>query len=354
MRVLPFVLGAGAVAAAAFIVFVPDWTHPPIGAEQFSPGPSMIQFQRGHMPEPVSQDPPPVLPQAAPGGPAATAAYKNVQVLTDVSANEFMRLQQAITQWVSPQQGCGFCHVGEDYASDAKPQKQAARVMLQMVRHVNADWSSHVSPAGVTCYTCHRGQSVPAETWFPLVPREQGAIMAKQENWNEAADNVRKFFPDAGWDLFLLGNEPISVQSTTALPSQTVAEQVVAKRVYEMMMQMSDGIGVNCTYCHNSRALSDWSQSTPQRWVGQSGLDMTRELNREFLRKVHSVLQQSRERVGETTRPGLPAHESGPLPADGFVICASCHMARPKPMNGASITADYPGLVPAAQKEAQR
>lgn len=355
MRILPIVLGAGAVAAAAFLVFVPDWTHPPIPAVQFAPGPSMIQFGRGQMPEPISQDPPPVLPAAAPGGPAATEAYKNVQVLTDVSAAEFMRLQQAITQWVSPKEGCGFCHTGNDYASDAKPQKAAARVMLQMVRHVNADWTRHVGEAGVTCYTCHRGQPVPAETWFPLVPGPQGTVAAKQENWNEAADNVRKFFPDAGWDLFMLGDEPISVQSTTALPSQTVATQVVAKRVYEMMMQMADGIGVNCGYCHNSRALSDWSQSTPQRWIGQSGLDMTRELNREFLQRVHPLLAQSRERVGETRLPVLPAHESGPLPADGFVLCASCHMARPKPLNGASMAAAYPGLTAADHhQEAQR
>ena len=355
MRVLPIVLGVGAVAAAVLVVAVPDWTHPPISAEQFGPGPSMIQFNRGHMPEPVSQTAPAPLPAAPAGGPAATAVYKNVQVLTDVSASEFMRLQQAFTDWVSPGQGCAFCHTGEDYASDAKPQKQTARLMLQMVRHVNADWASHVNPAGVTCYTCHRGQPVPAEAWFPHVPRPATAIAAKQDNWNEAADNVRKFFPDAGWDLFMLGNEPISVQSTTALPSNTVAEQVVAKRVYEMMMQYSDGIGVNCGYCHNSRAFEDWSQSTPQRWVGQTGLDMTRELNREFLQKVHPLLPQSRERVGETSLPVLPARQSGPLPADGFVICATCHLAQPQPLGGVNMVNDYPGLSQPAQKqEAQR
>ena len=47
-------LGLGALAAAAFIIFVPNWTHPPVGGEQLAPSPaSMIQWGRGQMPEPV-------------------------------------------------------------------------------------------------------------------------------------------------------------------------------------------------------------------------------------------------------------------------------------------------------------
>ena len=344
MRPLSVGLGAAFVAAAAFIVFVPNWTHPPINAAQFPPGPSMLQFDRGQMPEPVSQVAPAPLPPAATGGPMATAAYKNVQVLTDVSAAEFMRLQQAITQWVSPTQGCGFCHTGQDYASDAKPEKQVARLMMRMTRHINNDWGQHVQPSGVTCFSCHRGQPVPAETWFPRVPAPVRAIVAKEDNWNEAADNVRKFFPDAGWDLYYLGDNPISVLSTTALPSKTVATQVVAARVYEMMMQMSDGMGVNCGYCHNSRAMSDWSQSTPHRWQGQYGLNLTRDLNRNYLLQLPGLIQQTRERVVNTSVPVIPHWQSGALPGNGLVLCATCHEARPKPLNGAAMLSSYPGL----------
>ncbi|MEN0077163.1 MAG: photosynthetic reaction center cytochrome PufC, partial [Paracraurococcus sp.] len=338
------------------ILLVPEWTHPPIPAEQFAPPPaSLIQFGRGHMAEPVPQEAPPPLPPAEAGGPRATEAYRNVQVLTDVSAAEFMRLQQAITQWVSPEQGCGFCHAGQDYASDAKPQKQAARVMLRMVRHVNADRGDHVRGAGVTCYTCHRGHPVPAETWLPSAPRPGRAMVAAQDNWRESAANVRQFFPDAGWDLYLLGEEPISVQSTTTLPGTTVATQVVAKRVYEMMMQMSDGIGVNCGYCHNSRALQSWEQSTPHRWEGQYGLNLTRDLNRNYLLQLFDILPQSRELVDETRMPALPAHESGVQAGNGLVLCATCHYANPRPLNGAAMAAGYPGLgMPAAGREAHR
>jgi photosynthetic reaction center cytochrome c subunit len=343
-------LGVVALGAAVFIVTVPDWTSLPVGT-QLAPSPaSQIHWDRGHIPEPVSQAAPAPLPAETDGGGTgpATSVYKNVQVLTDVNADEFMRLQHAITQWVSPQQGCGFCHTGTDYASDAKPEKQVARLMLRMVRHVNADWADHVSPAGVTCYTCHRGQPVPAEVWFPSTPPPVKPFIAKQEPYREDADTVRKFFPDAGWTEYLLEDTPISVQSTTALPSQTVASQIETKRIYEMMMQLSDGIGVNCGYCHNSRAFESWAQSTPARWIGYYGLKMNREINRDYLLQLSTIIPQTRQRLVETHLPVLPGRDYGPQRGNGFVVCATCHYGEPKPLGGAAMLHDYPGLRAAA------
>src|SRR5712691_982672 len=67
---------------------------------------------------------------------------------------------------------CDHCHVANppgsaeefDFPNDAKPEKKAARTMLRMVRAVNADYLAKVNEHGqpVTCWTCHRGQSVPA------------------------------------------------------------------------------------------------------------------------------------------------------------------------------------------------
>jgi photosynthetic reaction center cytochrome c subunit len=345
MQKLPLIVGAGVVAAAAFLIIVPEWTAPPISATQVGPSPtSMIQFNQGHMREPVSQEAPPPLPPAATGGPSATATYKNVQVLKDVSAAEFMRLQYAITQWVSPQQGCGFCHEGENYASDAKPTKAAARLMLEAVRHINADWGNHVNPAGVTCYTCHRGQPVPAETWFPYKPPPIKSFIAKQEPWHENADTVRKFFPDAGWQEYYLEDTPIAVQSVTALPSHTIHSYIETKRIYEMMMQQSDGIGVNCGYCHNSRVFQSWAQSTPYRWIGYYGIELTRDLNRNYLIHMPAYVPEDRELVNKTAMPVLPARDQGPQGGNGLVVCATCHYAQPKPLGGANMLQDYPGL----------
>ena len=56
-------------------------------------------------------------------------------------------------------QGCNFCHVQGDQASDEKPQKNVAHKMIEMVHDINArfpDGKEHV-----TCFTCHRGATEP-------------------------------------------------------------------------------------------------------------------------------------------------------------------------------------------------
>jgi photosynthetic reaction center cytochrome c subunit len=111
------------------------------------------------------------LPDAVPampaGGPTAKESFKNVQVLGELSAGEFTRTMLAITAWVAPEKGCAYCHAeGEDLSSDKLYTKVVARKMLQMTRHINTDWKTHVAETGVTCYTCHRGQPVPAKVWF--------------------------------------------------------------------------------------------------------------------------------------------------------------------------------------------
>ena len=51
-----------------------------------------------------------------------------------------------------------------------------------MVRHINTDWHAHVATTGVTCYTCHRGQPVPANVWFTIRPfRTQADLPATND-----------------------------------------------------------------------------------------------------------------------------------------------------------------------------
>ena len=61
-------------------------------------------------------------------------------------------------------------------ADDGLYTKRVARRMLQMTRHINKDWKAHVGATGVTCYTCHRGQPVPANVWFNGVSAETQAV----------------------------------------------------------------------------------------------------------------------------------------------------------------------------------
>jgi hypothetical protein len=68
---------------------------------------------------------------------------------------------------------CGYCHVWtgpglptNDYASDEKPAKEVARVMMRMANEANANLAANIKkPADqltrVQCMTCHRGAAIP-------------------------------------------------------------------------------------------------------------------------------------------------------------------------------------------------
>jgi hypothetical protein len=75
---------------------------------------------------------------------------------------------------------CDHCHVALpegakdrfDFASDTKPEKATARVMMRMARNANVEYISRLDEHGstVTCYTCHRGHSVPEGQLPPETP----------------------------------------------------------------------------------------------------------------------------------------------------------------------------------------
>lgn len=59
----------------------------------------------------------------------------------------------------APGAGCMYCHDPNDLSLDTKPKKVKARMMLEMVRDINAkfdDGKTHVS-----CWTCHRASTTP-------------------------------------------------------------------------------------------------------------------------------------------------------------------------------------------------
>ena len=87
-------------------------------------------------------------------GPNPFADPKNLQVLTPETLRPTM---MAIRTGLGVE--CIFCHVQGDFASDDYPKKTTARMMMRMVKDINAkfpDGETHV-----TCYTCHRGETRP-------------------------------------------------------------------------------------------------------------------------------------------------------------------------------------------------
>jgi photosynthetic reaction center cytochrome c subunit len=278
-------------------------------------------------------------PKADPLGQPASAVYQNVQVLKDVDAGEFIRLMTDITAWVAPQQGCSYCHAeGEEYSSDKLYTKVVARRMIQMVQHINADWKTHVAETGVTCYTCHHGQPVPANIWFtqPETLRPEGMLGNKAgQNLPATAAALASLPYDPFTPLLEYANE-IRVVSKTALPDGDRTSVKQTEWTYALMMHISKALGVNCTFCHNSRSFAEWDQSTPQRGIAWYGIRMTRDLNNAYLSPLVST---------------FPAGRLGPLGDAPKLNCATCHQGAYKPLLGASMLKDYPelaGLAPVA------
>jgi hypothetical protein len=93
---------------------------------------------------------------------------QNLQVLPkDIPGPELVAMMRGFTQALGVQ--CGYCHVEQptrDFASDEKQAKKTARVMMQLVTHVNEMLATGVGKAAadvtkVQCATCHRGEAIP-------------------------------------------------------------------------------------------------------------------------------------------------------------------------------------------------
>jgi photosynthetic reaction center cytochrome c subunit len=121
------------------------------------------------------------LPPAKTTGPTAGETYENVHVLGDLSKSQFARVMLSIKTWVSPDVGCNYCHAAPIYAADDKYTKRVARKMIEMTRHINTDWKQHVGATGVTCYTCHRGNPVPAKLWYSSPTAHDGLLQHRAE-----------------------------------------------------------------------------------------------------------------------------------------------------------------------------
>jgi photosynthetic reaction center cytochrome c subunit len=276
-----------------------------------------------------------VLPAAVPaipsaeGGPLAKDVFKNVTVLGDVPVGEFTRTMLAITAWVSPKEGCTYCHKeGEDLAADTLYTKVVSRRMLEMTRHINSGWKDHVADTGVTCYTCHRGQPVPDQVWFSQEPpRRAGGASARSDGHNHPSPVTGLTAIDNNVLVrYLLQDTPIRAGGTTALPAGNTATIQQTENTFGLMIHMSQALGVNCTHCHNTRSLAEWAESPPARTTAFHGIRMSRELNNSYLLPL---------------TPTFPANRLGPTGDVAKVSCATCHQGLAKPLNGAPLLKDH-------------
>jgi photosynthetic reaction center cytochrome c subunit len=271
-------------------------------------------------------------PMASPDGPRASTVFKNLKVVGDTSVGEFTRLMVSMTAWVSPEQGCTYCHkAGEDMSSDSLYTKVVARRMLQMTRHINADWKTHVAETGVTCYTCHRGQNVPANLWFaPPTDTHAAGMVGNRAGQNAPAKSVAyASLPNDPFTPYLDQANEIRVVGTSALPAGNRQSTKQTEFTYGLMMHMSQSLGVNCTYCHNTRSFASWEGSTPQRATAWYGIRLMRDLNTNYLDPLAGV---------------YPANRLGPTGDAPKANCATCHQGAYKPLYGAGMLKTHPEL----------
>ena len=322
------------LAALVATVVIAGCERPPIDADQVGfRGTAMVTVENPREAKwPVHTVPDP-LPAAASAGPKAGEIYQNVQVLGDLSVGEFTRFMQAMTAWVSPEQGCNYCHNPANLASDDIYTKVVSRRMIQMTKNINVDWTDHVQQTGVTCYTCHRGKNVPEYIWFQNdAAANQQAYTGNRNGQNTVAEDVgyHSMLADP-LSYFLVGDnlDAIAVNSDSWDPVKDQGSIQATEHTYSLMFHLSESLDVNCTFCHNSRAFSRWEESTPQRATAWHGLRMVNGLNNLYMLPLTSE---------------FPDYRLGPAGDVPKVNCATCHQGQNKPLGGVSMVGDYPSL----------
>ncbi|WP_373487388.1 photosynthetic reaction center cytochrome PufC [Blastomonas sp.] len=337
MRMMSKLTTIGALAATT--VLLAGCEIGPKSSEQTGyRGTGIVQINdRSNATAPGEVPPPPYeLPPSS--GETAGQAYENVNVLAHVSKEEFDYTMAAITQWIVPadapaaEAGCNYCHVPENLADDSKYTKVVARRMIQMTQSINQNYSDHVKQTGVTCYTCHRGNAVPKYVWTDPKPGD-GRLMGNKRGQNTPVEAV--------------GYTSLPVDTYAKyMRTQSGAARVISKTIhpttanrssikdtegnYAIMMHLSQSLGVNCTYCHNSRSFAQWEQSSPQRSLAWYGLQMVKNTNEEYIHPLASV---------------FPANRLGPQGDPYKTNCATCHQQQRKPLGGAQMAKDYPALL---------
>ena len=242
----------------------------------------------------------------------------------------------AITEWVAPAAGLRLLpRRGRGLGSDTLYTKVVARRMLQMTQHINADWKPVTWPTtGVTCYTCHRGQPVPATIWFNEPRAAAGPGLRRQPGRPEPAGGAGRpaSLPYDPFTPFLQGDSDIRVISTDGAAGR------------QPQLDQADGVDLRADDAHVAGAgrqlhllpqqpvvLRLGPEHAAARTKAWYGIRMARDLNNTYL---------------EPLQPVYPPHRLGPTGDVPKVNCATCHQGAYKPLFGQSILKDYQGLGP--------
>ncbi len=267
-------------------------------------------YERGEVKAKFAQVKIPAPPPPAGESPPGPLPWQNVQVLNDISVAEFNRTMIAMSTWVAGTGNCAYCHNIANMASDTLPNgkplyaKIVARRMLQMTRNINGNYSKHVKNTGVTCYTCHLGKPLPNGLWF----------------YSSQTDYLRHYLDRDGARVITQGVAPTNDNRSSVK---------AAEWTHALMISQSRSLGVNCTYCHNTRQFASWQEAPPARVTAYHGILMLRDVNQNYLASL---------------QPVYPAVRLGPMGDAPKAQCVTCHNGAYKPLYGAQMAKDFPAL----------
>ncbi len=338
----PRLLALGAIAALPLTLAACELG--PKQSQQLGPrGPAMEQVTNLNLVKPPAAPPASAYALTSRDGQKAREVYPELQVLGDISVDEFGLLMANMTAWVVPadappeQAGCNYCHNPENMASYEKYTKSVALNMLKMTQNINVNWQSHVKQTGVTCYTCHRGKGIPEYSWSLKPEPVSRGMTGYRAGQNEplAVVGYSSLPNDPNGTFFLEPNE-IRVNSKQIHPNgENPADIKAAERTYGLMMRVSGALGVNCTFCHNTQNFAEWTHSRVQKQTAWFGIRMVRQANSDYIQPLASVFPAK----GWDGQARL-----GPLGDPLKVNCQTCHQGYSKPLGGVSMLADNPSL----------
>ena len=252
--------------------------------------------------------------------------------LANVTVENYERLRDAMRSWTGIPD---LLEPGNDSYQTA-----LAYSMIEMTQNINQNWAGHVqanAEVGVTCYTCHRGQPVPNNIWFRV-----GNVNANVAGWPAIQNRVTMTsnftsLPSTYLEHFLLQDENgqygvAQVHDLESRVQQQPGDPLIqqAEMTYAWMNYFSNSLGVNCTFCHNTRAFYDPSQVTPQWATASLGILMVQETLEQYILPLETV---------------LPPERLGPVFADvPKLACRTCHQGEQQPLNGLNVIRNWPEL----------
>jgi photosynthetic reaction center cytochrome c subunit len=252
--------------------------------------------------------------------------------LANVSVENYERLVEAMRSWTGIPD---LLEPGND-----SYQTQVAYSMIEMTQNINQNWAAHVqanAEVGVTCYTCHRGQPVPNNIWFRVGPVNNNAA-----GWPAIQNRVTMTsnftsLPSTYLEHFLLQDEDgfygvAQVHDLASRVENLEGDPLIqqTEMTYAWMNYFANSLGVNCVFCHNSRAFYDPTQVTPQWSTASLGIIMVQEQLEQYILPLEEV---------------LPAERLGPIYADvPKLACRTCHQGEQQPLNGLNVIANWPEL----------